>query len=103
VLALPPAEFGRARAPPGTWASCIRIVDPVAARTVRVIPLDNNEAAFSLAIVPFAARGNELHLVVGTAQDTTLLPKKCTSGFLRTYAFTEDGAGLELLHKVNTT
>jgi splicing factor 3B subunit 3 len=69
VLALPPAEFGRARAPPGTWASCIRIVDPAAARTVRVIPLDNNEAAFSLAIVPFAARGNELHLVVGTAQD----------------------------------
>jgi splicing factor 3B subunit 3 len=100
ALELPPAEFGRARAPAGMWASCIRIVDPVEARTVALFPLDNNESAFSVAVVPFAARNNELHLVVGTAQDTKLVPKTCTSGFLRTYAFKNDGTGLELLHKV---
>jgi splicing factor 3B subunit 3 len=44
-----------------------------------------------------------MHLVVGTAQDTLLSPRSCTSGFLRTYRFTEDGVGLELLHKVDDT
>ena len=67
---------------------------------MNVIPIDNNECAFSVAVVPFTARNNELHLVVGTAQDTCLAPRSCTSGFLRTYTFTNDGAGLELLHKV---
>ena len=74
-------------------------------KTIRVVHLDNNKAAFSLAVVPFErsfeARENELHLVVGTAQDTLLLPRSCTSGFLRVYKFTDDGADLELVHKVN--
>ncbi|KAI6106117.1 CPSF A subunit region-domain-containing protein [Pisolithus croceorrhizus] len=87
VLRLPSEVFGRVRAPAGTWASAIRIIDPVEAKTVGIVHLDNNEAAFCLAVVPFAARGGELHLVVGTA------------GFLRTYTFTQDGTGLELLHK----
>lgn len=67
---------------------------------MHVVQLDNNEAAFSLAVVSFAACGNELHLVVGTAQDTVLAPRSCTSGFLRTYKFIDDGRGIELLHKV---
>lgn len=71
-------------------------------KTVTLIHLDNNEAAFSLAVVPFAARGGELHLVVGTASDTLVTPRSCTSGFLRTYKFVEDGAGLELVHKTET-
>jgi splicing factor 3B subunit 3 len=69
-------------------------------KTIRVVHLDNNEAAFSLAVVPFEARSNELHLVVGTAQDTLLSPRSCTSGFLRVYKFTDDGTDLELVHKV---
>ncbi|KAI0916430.1 pre-mRNA-splicing factor rse1 [Taiwanofungus camphoratus] len=102
VVDLPAEAFGRPKAPAGTWASCIRIINPVDAKTVNVIPLDNNESAFSMAIVPFSARGGELHLVVGTAQDTFLAPRSCTSGFLRTYRFTDDGQGLELLHKTET-
>ena len=65
-----------------------------------MIPLENNEAAFSLAVVPFSARGGELHLVVGTAADTFLSPRSCASGYLLTYKFINDGAGLELHHKV---
>ena len=72
------------------------------AKTVALIPLEGNEAAFSLAIVPFSARGGDLHLVVGTAADTFLSPRSCSSGFLRTYKFTEDGAGLEFLHKARS-
>ncbi|KAI0755924.1 mono-functional DNA-alkylating methyl methanesulfonate N-term-domain-containing protein [Irpex lacteus] len=81
LLNLPPDVFGRPKAPAGTWASGIRIVDPVNARTVNFIPLDNNEAAFSIAVVSFAARGQ---------------------WFLRTYKVINDGQDLELLHKTET-
>lgn len=74
--------------------------DMLQAKTVAVVHLDSNESAFSLAIVPFSARDGELHLVVGTAADTRVSPRSCSSGFLRTYKFTNDGAALELHHKV---
>ncbi|KAF8070070.1 CPSF A subunit region-domain-containing protein [Lyophyllum atratum] len=102
VVNLPPEVFGRPKAPAGTWASCIRIIDPIEAKTVALIPLEGNEAAFSLAVVSFSARGGELHLVVGTAADTFISPRSCSSGYLRTYKFTDDGAGLEFLHKTET-
>jgi splicing factor 3B subunit 3 len=70
-------------------------------KTVFVLPMDNNEAAFSLALVPFIARGGEMHLVVGTAKDTFLAPRSCTSGFLRTYTLSDGGRKLELLHVVS--
>jgi len=65
-----------------------------------VYPLDNNEAAFSIAIVPFSARSGEVLLVVGTAANTQLSPRTCSSGYLRVYTFAEGGSALELLHKV---
>lgn len=98
---MPPEIFGRPRAPTGTWASNIRIIDPVDGKTISVVPLDGNESAFSLAVVPFSAKGNELHLVVGTAADTKLSPRACSSGFLRVYKFIEDDRQLELVHKVS--
>ncbi|KIL68220.1 hypothetical protein M378DRAFT_158762 [Amanita muscaria Koide BX008] len=98
VLNLSPEVFGRARGSAGTWASNIRIIDPIEAKTIHVIELDNNEAAFSLAVVPFSARGGELHLVVGTAADTLVSPRACRSGYLRTYKFIDDGRSLELVH-----
>lgn len=70
------------------------------AKTVSSISLTDNEAAFSLAIVPFAARSGELHLVVGTAADTQVSPRSCSSGYLRTYKINADGTELEFLHKV---
>ncbi|KAF8512400.1 CPSF A subunit region-domain-containing protein [Gautieria morchelliformis] len=102
MVDLPPATFGRVKAPAGTWASCIRIIDPVQSVTVAVFPLDGNEAAFSVAVVPFRARDNELHLVVGTAADTFLSPRSCASGYLRTYRITDEGRNIELLHKTET-
>lgn len=100
MLELSPEDFGRPKAPAGTWASCIRIIDPIENKTVKVIQLDNNEAAFSLAVVSFSAKGSEMFLCVGTAASTFLAPRTCSSGYIRTYAFKEDGAELELLHKV---
>ncbi|KAF9448327.1 hypothetical protein P691DRAFT_775506 [Macrolepiota fuliginosa MF-IS2] len=99
VLNLSPEIFGRPKAPVGTWASNVRIIDPVEGKTVSLYPLDGNESAFSIAVVPFAAKGNELHLVVGTAAGTRLAPRTCSSGFLRVYKFNEEGNALELVHK----
>ena len=101
VVNLPPDVFGRPKAAAGTWGSCIRIIDPIEAKTVNVVHLDGNESAFSIAIVPFAARNGDLHLVVGTAADTHISPRSCSSGYLRTYKFSNDGAELEMLHKVS--
>lgn len=98
-LRYPYHKPGRGKLLPNS-SPILLITEPLQAKTVNFIPLDNNESAFSIAVVPFAAKGGELHLVVGTAQDTFLAPRSCTSGFLRTYRFTEDGENLELLHKV---
>ncbi|KAJ7485181.1 CPSF A subunit region-domain-containing protein [Mycena galericulata] len=89
--------FGRPSASAGSWSSCVRVVDPVKERTVALIHLAENEAAFSVAIVPFAALQGELLLVVGTATDVVMEPRSCSSGFLRTYKITDSGE-LELSH-----
>ncbi|KAG5220352.1 pre-mRNA-splicing factor rse [Salix suchowensis] len=83
-----PEVFGRPRALAGLWGSCIRIIDPI-----KVV------SAFLLLPSSLTLVCGELHLVVGTAVDTTLSPRSCTTGYLRTYKFNEDGTGLELLHK----
>lgn len=53
-------------------------------------------------MVPFAAQGGELMLVVGTSKDTFMTPRSCTTGYLRTYKIINDGQDLELLHKVRS-
>ncbi|KEI42808.1 uncharacterized protein L969DRAFT_92232 [Mixia osmundae IAM 14324] len=92
---------GLMRAEAGQWSSCISIIDPTEPEnaTVTQIYLDNNEAAFSVAVAQFAERPGKWFLLVGTAQDTTVSPRTCTHGFIRTYEITEAGRSLELLHK----
>ncbi|GAA6042770.1 hypothetical protein JCM8097_007468 [Rhodosporidiobolus ruineniae] len=99
LLELPAKEFGLPRAPAGTWGSCIRIIDPAAAETVYKLDLDENEAAFSVAIVAFHSHPNEQFLVAGTAAETSLQPRTCKQAYLHTYRLVDEGKGLELLHK----
>ncbi|KAJ7736727.1 CPSF A subunit region-domain-containing protein [Mycena maculata] len=94
-----PNTFAQPPATSGTWSSCIRILDPIKGETAACVPLGLNEAAFSVAIVPFSARGGESMLVVGTATDVVVMPRSCTAGFLRTYTFKDDGR-IKFLHKV---
>lgn len=68
--------------------------------TVQVVHLDNNEAAFSVAVVPFSAQNGEMLLVVGTAADTFVAPRSCRHGYLRIYRLAQEGRELEFLHKV---
>lgn len=65
------------------------------------LDLDEDEAAFSIAIAYFERGGGEPFLVVGTGVKTTLQPKGCKEGYLRVYAIKEQGRVLEFLHKVS--
>ncbi|KAJ7591583.1 hypothetical protein C8J56DRAFT_567727 [Mycena floridula] len=73
-------------------------VNPVEAKTLSLTDLEPNKAAFSLAIVTFSTEPDEPYLVVGTGLHTIVSPRSCSSGFLRTYKFTEDGS-LQFYHK----
>ncbi|UYV62354.1 SF3B3 [Cordylochernes scorpioides] len=95
---LPENTFGAPKAGPGMWASQIRVLEPGQGRTVLKLPLEQNEAALSLALVRFAIQGDEQFLLVGIAKDPHLNPSLCTSGCVNTYRILDDGARLELVH-----
>ncbi|KAL4808201.1 CPSF A subunit region-domain-containing protein [Aspergillus unguis] len=95
---LPPEEFGYPRGT-GHWASCIQIVDPVEQAIVATVELEENEAAVSIATVPFTSQDDETFLVVGTAKDMSVNPPSSSGGYLHIYRFQEDGKELEFIHK----
>ena len=69
-------QFGAPKAAPSQWASCVRVVDPAAMESCCCLEMDGNEAATSVALVPFATPGHEgTYLAVGTAQGMTLYPR----------------------------
>ncbi|KAJ5082992.1 Pre-mRNA-splicing factor rse1 [Penicillium argentinense] len=99
VTILPAEEFGYPRGT-GHWASCIQIVDPVSTKSVVfTLDLEDNEAAVSLAAVPFSSQENETFLVVGTAKDLKVSPPSCSAGFIHIYRFQAEGRELEFIHK----
>ncbi|PWN27033.1 Pre-mRNA-splicing factor RSE1 [Jaminaea rosea] len=107
VLDLDPVEFGPLRAEAGNWASCIRVVDAKARETTHVVELEGNEAAFNVALVPFAnsidpTTGQpEIFLIVSSARAATVTPRSHAQAFLTTYRLVagSNGRTLELLHK----
>lgn len=96
---LDPVVFGHTRAQSGKWASLIRLVNPTTGETTFSLELEQNEAAFSVAVLNFAVDANQMFLAVGTAADVTLAPKSLSSGFIHIYKFVDEGMGLELVHK----
>ena len=103
-LALTPAEqFGAPKAPPGSWASCVRVVDPRAPagnQTKQIVELDGNEAALCACHAYFPA-ADELFLVVGSVVGLTFAPRDCEGGFLTLYRYDETGA-VERVHRTPT-
>lgn len=81
----------------GKWASCIRIIDPVEPSVKGWLELRNNEAALSLCTCRFAEHSEETFIVVGTAQDLTLHPKKFKACYIHVYRAIE--GNLQLLHQ----
>ncbi|EPQ29179.1 uncharacterized protein PFL1_03466 [Pseudozyma flocculosa PF-1] len=99
VLDLPAAEFGLIRAGPGQWSSCLRVVDATEAQSLQQVELEDNEAAFSVALVRFASAEGEAHLVVGSGVDVHLSPRSVGKAYLSVYKILDDGRRLELMHR----
>eukprot|EP00668_Euglena_longa_P034958 GGOE01044886.1.p1 GENE.GGOE01044886.1~~GGOE01044886.1.p1 ORF type:complete len:1215 (-),score=437.39 GGOE01044886.1:243-3482(-) len=96
---LPEREYGTIKAPEGTWASYIRIYDPLENTTHDMIELEDNQAAISLCVCVFHDTRGEPYLIVGTVKDLHPCPKSAKGGALLTFRFTDDGTKLELVHK----
>lgn len=97
---LAPEEFGHPRGL-NHWASCIQIVDPVTTKAVVYrLDLSDNEAAVSVAVVPFVSQDDEYFLIVGTGKDMVMNPgRSFECGFIHVYRFQAEGKELEFIHK----
>jgi splicing factor 3B subunit 3 len=93
--------FGAPKAAPSMWSSSIRIMDPLNKDLNKLIELEQNEAAFSIAICKFSSRPQpeQLFLLVGVAKDLCINPRSSTTGFIYTYQICDNGERLEFMHK----
>lgn len=80
------------------WASYVRIVDLNTLQTIQYMEVPEGECALSMAICTFHQKPGETYLLLGTAKNLSLIPRKCEEGYIRTYRFTSKDA-LELIHK----
>lgn len=97
---LPENVFGAPKAGPGMWASTIGIVNPITREVLEKINLEQNEAAYSVAICKFASKGDDQYVLIGTVKDLVLNPRSCSGGFVYVYRLDEqDGNKLDFVHK----
>uniref|UniRef100_A0A3P8YHK1 Splicing factor 3B subunit 3 n=1 Tax=Esox lucius TaxID=8010 RepID=A0A3P8YHK1_ESOLU len=96
---LPEAIFGAPKAGSGQWASLVRLVNPIQGSTLDLVQLEQNEAAFSVAVCRFASGGDDWYVLVGVARDMILNPRSVGGGFIYTYRLGGGGDKLEFMHK----
>jgi splicing factor 3B subunit 3 len=92
-------QYGLPKTGQGHWASCIRVIDPLAKETVLRLDLEEDEAAFCGDIVHFSGRGEESYLCVGVGKGISFNPPAVPGAFINTYLISPDGRSLELVHK----
>ena len=95
---LPENIFGAPKPGSGQWASVIRILDPISGQTIQKIPLEQNEAAFSIALCKFIGQGDVPFILIGVAKDLHLNPRECNGGLIYTYKLVEEGRRLDPVH-----
>lgn len=95
-----PVDLALIGAPPagdGKWASCVRLFNVHENNTLDLIELEDNESAVSLCTCVFHERMDEVYVVVGTAKDLKLKPRRSAGGFVHIYKIEE--RKLVLVHK----
>ncbi|KAL7978794.1 hypothetical protein Chor_013283 [Crotalus horridus] len=96
---LPESIFGAPKAGNGQWASVVRVMNPIQGNTLDLVQLEQNEAAFSVAVCRFSNAADDWHVLVGVAKDLILNPRSVAGGFVYTYKLVNNGEKLEFLHK----
>ncbi|CCJ29330.1 unnamed protein product [Pneumocystis jirovecii] len=94
-----PEDIGLPRGLSGNWASCITILDPLSKKILTRIELDDNEAAFSIAMVTFKNQNDEIFLAIGSGKNVILAPKSFSAAYISIYRFIDQGKSIELVHK----
>ena len=95
---LPENVFGAPKPGAGHWASQVKLINPISGKVLDKVVLEQDEAAYSVAIVKFAQYGDSQFVVVGTAKNLCLSPRSCEAGNLYVYNLMENGSKLELMH-----
>ena len=67
-MKFPEDKIGTPVSQEGKWGSCIRMVDPSELKTLDLLELEENEAAFSGVVMSFSTTPGEFYLIVGTAK-----------------------------------
>ncbi|CAD7967800.1 unnamed protein product [Amoebophrya sp. A120] len=98
---LPEEQIGTFKAGEGKWGSCIRIVDPTQLATVCKLNLDIDECAVCATVCYFTQLPKQPCLVVGTAHNMTLKPRKAPRCAIKTYIYDENYQ-LQLIHSTPT-
>eukprot|EP01101_Sappina_pedata_P009043 TRINITY_DN5147_c0_g1_i1.p1 TRINITY_DN5147_c0_g1~~TRINITY_DN5147_c0_g1_i1.p1 ORF type:complete len:1219 (+),score=480.96 TRINITY_DN5147_c0_g1_i1:47-3703(+) len=84
----------------GSWASCIRLINPTDGTTADILELENNESAISSCMVKFNETGDEEFVIVGTAANMDIRNRSCDQGFLYLFRIlSQPTFKLQLLHK----
>ncbi|MEN2497921.1 MAG: Splicing factor 3B subunit 3, partial [Marteilia pararefringens] len=96
---LPREVFGEKKSKPGQWASLLRVLDLQSFETLLKIPLQQNDAAMSVAVLKFSSF-NDLYVLVGCSTSLELNPRKSKGGAIYTFKlsseFREDRQMLQL-------
>ncbi|KAM9510361.1 splicing factor 3B subunit 3-like [Guaruba guarouba] len=105
---LPESIFGSPKAGNGQWASVIRVMNPIQGNTLDLVQLEQNEAAFSVAVCRFSMlrAGPTGSYCPGmcwweSLKDLILNPRSVAGGFVYTYKLVNSGEKLEFLHKTS--
>lgn len=97
---LPEDVFSSPKAGVGLWASQIRALDPIHGQTLFKIPLTQNEAIMSMAILKFSvAQDGRYYLAVGIAKELLLNPRITNGGFIDVYKIDPTCSQLDFLHR----
>ena len=72
---VPESQVGTLLAPVGSWASCVRVFEPIERKTLELIELEGNEHAVSMVILNFTG-SSDTYLCVGTVKDLVLYPTR---------------------------
>ena len=96
---LPENVFGAPKPGPDTWASLIRVFNPVNGKTLHKFSLEQNEAAFSMTLCRFTNDPEGYYILVGVASRLRLLDRQHSGCEIHTYKFETDLEHLTLVHK----
>lgn len=91
--------FGSPKPGPHTWASIIRVLNPISGKTLHKFSLEQNEAAFSLTLCRFTVDPENYYILVGVVKSFRLIDRNHSGCEVHTYKFESDLEHLTLVHK----